>query len=414
MKRLVLTALASFAVTSLGCYVGLLPRPTTESTPTVPLAREVETITPAKRDAVKESPSTREVFAPPAPQNASTDSRVLQGGSASEALGTQLSTIRSRLADLKSAYDARGETEGDLLQATDKLKSLAVLARADCDLILRVARDQKAELPHHKRSYEATAEYYREKGRKYKTKEFQSLNMEFAEKFEKLAEDIPRRRRLTDAFIEQLLELQEFLAETERCLADTKVALSILSIGSKEIKLSGETRQFRQHLETFLSAVDEYQRRFFEMPTPPAEQSQKPPAPEKASPKKDVEPSLDEEKSKPPVTNKKQQNDDTSRFARQEQVATQGSEQNAAIPSSQRWKPVSMIESQNRRSECPPQQVSQYRNVQQTNPTITYYQQYHCNGVVYLVPVNPPPTSYVTSYGPVHYVQPCTQWRVYP
>lgn len=413
MKRFALTALASFAVTSLGCYVGLLPRPTTSSTPSAPLAKVEETRAPAPRDAAAESPTTREVFAPPAPQNASTDSRVLQGGSASEALGTQLSTIRTRLADLKTAYDSRGQTEGDLLQATDKLKSLAVLARADCDLILRVARDQKAELPHHKRSYEATAEYYREKGRKYKTKEFQSLNLELAEKFEKLAEDIPRRRRLTDAFVEQLLELQEFLSETERCLADTKVALSILSIGSKEIKLSGETKQFRQHLETFLSAVDEYQRRFFEMPAPPIEQPQRSTVPEKASPKKDADPGLDEEKSKPPANHNKQ-NDDASRFAKQNQNTTQGVVQQRGTASSEGWKPISMIERETRRSEYPPQQTTQHRSVQQTYPTVTYYQQHHCNGVVYLVPVNPPPPSYVTSYGPVHYVQPCTQWRVYP
>ncbi len=411
MKRIVLTVLACLTVTSLGCYVGLLPRPATAPTPTVADAIVLEPKVPPKRDALKESPKTAEVFAPPSPQNASTDSRVLQGGSASEVLGTQLNTIRTRLADLKTAYDTRGETEGDLLQATDRLKSLAALARADCDLILRVARDQKTELPHHKRSYEATAEYYREKGRKYKTKEFQSLNLEFAEKFEKLAEDIPRRRRLTDAFIEQLMDLQEFLAETERCLADTKVALSILSIGSKEIKLSGETKHFRQHLETFLSAVDEYQRRFFEMPVPSVEQKPNAPATENTVPKKESDPSQEKGEGKPP---KNKNRIDEDRNDPPKQMATNSPVDSQRVPSSGGWKPISMIESQGQRSAYAPQPLSQPQNYVPPSQPVLYYHQYHCNGVVYLVPVNPPSTSYVTSYAPVHHIQPCPQWRAYP
>lgn len=264
MNRLLLSLCVSVTLLTQGCYFGLLPKPTsTAGTSPFPKLPDDSL---KERKAGDQSPIASEVFRAPSLENAGQDSRVIQGSSASDTLGTQLNVIRTRLADLRTAYDSKGTTEADLLQATDKLKSLAILARSDCDLILRVARDQKAELPFHKRSYEATADYYREKAKKYKTKNFQALNIEFADKFERLAEDIPRRRRLTEAFIEQLIEMQDFLAETERCLADTKVALSILSVGSKTIQLNGETVHFRKHLENFLGAVDEYQRRFFEMP----------------------------------------------------------------------------------------------------------------------------------------------------
>ena len=91
-----------------------------------------------------------------------------------------------------------------------------------------------------------------------------------ADEFDRLASDVPRRVSLTTTFIENLVETQEFLSETDRCLGDTKVALAILSSGIEPPVVSKESKVFRERLEQFLGVVDEYQSKLLSPEKPKA------------------------------------------------------------------------------------------------------------------------------------------------
>ncbi len=205
------------------------------------------------------SPTPAEVFVPPAPSESAHDPRVAAAASSTEAIGRSLETIRRRLQDVKVAFETKAETEQDLQAVAAKLKPLIDAAREDCDLVMRTAKDVLVQLPFAASGYEHAAKSYRERAEGYTDQDLKELTIRLADEFARLAEDIPRRTEMTENFIARLLEVQEFLAETDRCLDDTTTALAIFSAGKTAPEVSVEGKVFRKRLEQFIEIVFEYQ-----------------------------------------------------------------------------------------------------------------------------------------------------------
>lgn len=216
--------------------------------------------------------STERVFERPAPTEAADDPRVVSAQAAAERITGLLSAAHGRLTEMRSALGAKAATEADLKTAAETLKSLTTSARADCDGIARAARDLRSELRYAARGYEAAGELYRERARTYREPALRGVTVRMADEFDRLAADVPRRARLTDEFLGRLADIQEFLAEADRCLSDTRAALAILSAGPDPVRVSPESKVFRQQLEVYLGVVSEYQKRFLAPPpaAPPA------------------------------------------------------------------------------------------------------------------------------------------------
>lgn len=238
----------------------------------------------AEGKSASDAPATppAEVFRRPAPHASSDDARVNNAKSTSDSINESLGVIRRRINELRKTYEAKVAAEKDLQKVADQLKLLVTAARGDCDAILRAAEDVRTELRYARGSYQTTADLYRERGQNYRDVNLQGVNFRMADEMDRLANDVPRRVRLTDSFIDQLYETRRFLADTERCLTDTKNALAILSAGPEPVQLSAEARFFRMQLEAFLQVVEEYQQKLFapaakktnekqepSMPTPP-------------------------------------------------------------------------------------------------------------------------------------------------
>jgi hypothetical protein len=220
-----------------------------------------------------------QAFQRPAPSNAGQDPRIVSATAANDSVSRSLAVIHERMVNLKAALAnepvaagdvglAKVATEDDLRRVAEQMQPLLVAARADCDAILRAAQDLKAEIPTARRSYEASAELYRERADRYRDPDHRELMLAWAAEFERQAGEVPRRIRLTDEFIARLEDTREFLAETDRCLKDTAAALAILSAGP-ESPISAGGRSFRRRLEEFLGLVEEYRRTFLGLPPEP-------------------------------------------------------------------------------------------------------------------------------------------------
>lgn len=217
------------------------------------------------------------VFRRPSPASAADQPSVLSAEATVDTVRQSLTVVHNRLASLKSAK-ARVQIEGDLRRIAQQILPLVAAARSDCDAILRAARDLEREFPSARKGYEASAELYRERARKFRDAELRKIEQASADEFDRQAADVPRRLKLTAAFIEQLVETQDFLGEAERCLRDTAAALAILSAGPGMPRVSLEGRAFRRRLEEFVTVVEEYQEGLLG-PTPPADakEGSKPP-----------------------------------------------------------------------------------------------------------------------------------------
>lgn len=225
--------------------------------------------TPATQKA---PPSPKEVFEKPAPTDVTHDPRVITLMHTTDRITAALTAIRARLKDLKAALDTKAATEADLAKAATLLKTLTTQAREDCDAILRTAKDLRTELPLARKGYAATAELYRDRAATVKDETLKAVTLKMAAEFDRLAADSPRRVALTDEFIASLIPMQEFLAEADRCLTDTKTALAILSAGAEPVRVSEEAKVFRRQLEAFTAVLDEYQQKLLGSapPTPAA------------------------------------------------------------------------------------------------------------------------------------------------
>lgn len=234
------------------------------------------------------------VFDPPAPMGAAEDARTIAAQAGNEKLLGALGMVRERVKAIRDSLEQRRAVETDIVKVVEGLRTATMKAREDCDTVLRAARDLRSELKLARRSYEAMAERYRDQARSFRDPRFRDAESGQAEEFERLASDVPRRIRLTDRFIEQVTESQDFLAETDRFLGDTKVALTILSVGPEPYKPSAEAKYVRSQITIFLETMEEYQRKFFEFP-----KGDSPKVPEGPAPKSD-----EGKQSSPPPTPK--------------------------------------------------------------------------------------------------------------
>jgi hypothetical protein len=232
---------------------------------------------PPTHSAPRAPTATESAFARPAPVRVGQDARVIALDTLTARMEAALRAVHARLANLKTALQGFGANESDLQQVIGALRPLAASARDDCDAILRTARDLKVEFRFARAGYTAVSELYRERATLQRAPELRDVTLKMAAEFERLSDEVPRRTKVTERFIEQLVELQDFLAATDRCLSDTGAALSILSAGPEPITVSAESRVFRHQLEQFLAVLDEYQGAFRARPaTPPASASPEP------------------------------------------------------------------------------------------------------------------------------------------
>ncbi len=246
--RTTLLALVTLSVTT-GCN--------TKTTPTEP----------AKSDAAPSPGVTAaDVFKRPAPTEAAHDPRVITLKATTERMTASLTVVRDRLTTMRAALDTKAETESDLNKVASELKTLTVQARDDCDAIMRSTKDLKAELAIAKKGYAHTADLYRDRAETLTDPALKNVQLRMADEFDRLALATPQRIELTDAFLVRLAEVQDFLAQADRCLGDTKTALDILSAGPTPVRVSAEGRAFRRHLETFLAVLDDYQRKLLAPP----------------------------------------------------------------------------------------------------------------------------------------------------
>lgn len=230
---------------------------------------ENTTAEPTKKEPLRQA--VNEALRPPAPTAAPHDARVVTLTATSNQISQLLGTIHKRLTSLKNALDEKQDSEKDLVKVVDLLRPLTIRAREDCDAILRVAKDLKTELAFARRSYEVTAELYRERAETYSDPSLKAVMIKMADELTRVAEDVPRRVLLTEAFIAQLLEMQTFLASADRCLGDTRAALAILSAGPDRVSISADGRLFREQLEVFLGVVEAYQQKMLRpVPKQPA------------------------------------------------------------------------------------------------------------------------------------------------
>jgi len=265
MKRpircMVLSALAMLLLAAPGCVK-------TEGTQPAGSPAEAQDAA-ASKDA--SSPTPEEAFRPPAGTAAGDDPRVAAAQSASDAIAESLEVIQQRLTDLKEAYETKADTEQDLRDAAERMKPLLASARSDCDAVMRAAKDVRFQLFYAGAGFANAAVSYRQRAEGYADPELKKVTLELAEQFDRHAADVPRRMELTDSFIAELVEVQQFLAETDRCLRDTATALSIFSAGNdEEPKASFGGRVFRRRLEQFIAIVFEYQEKLSKRPPPVA------------------------------------------------------------------------------------------------------------------------------------------------
>lgn len=265
MKRpircMVLSALAMLLLAAPGCVK-------TEGTQPAESPAEAQDATASGGAS---SPTPEEAFRPPAGTAAGDDPRVAAAQSASDAIAESLEVIQQRLTDLKEAYETKADTEQDLRAAAERMKPLLASARSDCDAVMRAAKDVRFQLFYAGAGFANAAVSYRQRAEGYADPELKKVTLELAEQFDRHAADVPRRMELTDSFIAELVEVQQFLAETDRCLRDTATALSIFSAGNDEKpKASFGGRVFRRRLEQFIAIVFEYQEKLSKRPPPVA------------------------------------------------------------------------------------------------------------------------------------------------
>ncbi|MBI1213771.1 MAG: hypothetical protein GC190_20110 [Alphaproteobacteria bacterium] len=185
-----------------------------------------------------------------------------------EAIGKSLETIRKRLQDLRVAFETKADTEKDLRAVAEMLKPLIHAARDDCDMVIRAAKDVRAQLPFTLAGYQTAAASYRQRADGFSDPNLKAVSLWFAGEFDRQAADVPRRTKLTETFIVRLEEVQTFLAETDRCLGDTAMALSIFAAGNGAPETSFAGKVFRKRLEQFIAVVFEYQETLLDKPEP--------------------------------------------------------------------------------------------------------------------------------------------------
>jgi hypothetical protein len=183
---------------------------------------------------VPAAPSPKEAFRSPAPGGAGDDPRVAAAAAASDAIARTLGSIEDRLKVLRKSYDETAGAERDLKSVAERMIPLLSAAREDCDAILRAAKDLQVQLPFAAVGYTTAAISYRQRAEAYTDPDFKKITVEMAERFERHAADAPKRVAGLGLFVKELERVQEFLAETDRCLRDVAVAMSIFSAGGRE------------------------------------------------------------------------------------------------------------------------------------------------------------------------------------
>jgi hypothetical protein len=251
-----------------------------------------------EQNAANKSPEqvTPEALRPPAPTGAADDPRTLAAQGSTDAVLRSIRTIRTRLGALREDYKAKAASAKDLKVTAEGMGPLLAAARSDCDLFLRLARDIQHEFRYAASGYTSAARLYRERGRAYRDPELVAVNESLAANFDALARDVPRRARLTDELIERLIETQDFLAETDRCLRDSAAAFAALAAGPEPVTASPASRAFKAQFETFLAVVEDYLGSL--LTSLPAKPPAPPPAVEPATPKA-VEPTAEPGETRP-------------------------------------------------------------------------------------------------------------------
>jgi hypothetical protein len=233
------------------------------------------------KEGEKAPPSAADVFQKPTPTEAAHDPRVMTLKATTDRITAALTTVRDRLKDMKTALETKSESETDLLKVAGDLKTLTGQAREDCDAIIRTAKDLREALLDAPRGYAVAAELYRGRAARLTDPTFRDVNLRMADEFDRLAAVTPQRVELTDRFIVQLADVQEFLAQADRCLGDTKTALEILTAGPSPVTVTAGSKAFRRHLEQFLALIEEYQQKL--LAPPPVQPQQPKPKPESKS-----------------------------------------------------------------------------------------------------------------------------------
>ncbi len=204
----------------------------------------------------------------PIPEGARDDPRVAGSDSMGDAIAHSLAVIHKRLGDLQAAYLERARIEGDLKEVAENMRPMIESARAHCDAIRRAAKDLKVQLPIAQAGYASAASSYRQRAEAYRDQALKEMNINFANQFDVLAADTPRRLELTDKFLAQLDDAQAFLAETSRCLRDAETAFTILSGGGKMPKVPPDLKAFSRRLDEFIGVVLEYEDKLLDKPRP--------------------------------------------------------------------------------------------------------------------------------------------------
>lgn len=226
-------------------------------------------------DALKAAAADpRNVFAKPAPTNATQDPAVIAALESTRSIERMLSVIHERFKSINDSYEKRASTNKDLKTVSEEMKPLVKAARTDVANVMQSAQDLIAELPHTKLSLESAALLFRQRAITYRDPELRKVTESMADELERLEQDVPRRMRLTADFILQLTDLHSFLAETDRCLHDTAAAMSILSAGADQPKASTQGVAFRIRIKQYMAAMDEYRKKLTEIPPAQSEEQE--------------------------------------------------------------------------------------------------------------------------------------------
>ncbi len=215
---------------------------------------------------VEAASTATEAFKKPNPGSVADDPRMIQAKNATDTVTRSLTLIRERLTSLRKSYDDKVATEKDLKSIVQRLLPLSRAAREDCDTIKRAVIDLRLEMHYAQSGYRSAAALYRERAQSYSDPEPRAITLTMAEEFDRLAADVPRRRIVLNEFNWKLSETGEFLADTERCLRETEVALTILTAGPDPVTISAQSKAFRKQLEEFIAVLEEYQQKLLGRP----------------------------------------------------------------------------------------------------------------------------------------------------
>lgn len=206
-------------------------------------------------------------------------------------ISSSLDDIKARMSSNKLTADEKVFSEKNAIKAIDLLLPLASAAREDIDATIRLVEDVAFELAFADKNYRDLADLFRARSVKTKDDQMRSFVERVAEWLDGIADDVPRRLKLTEDLLKDLKALRAIVAESARTLKDLKLAFELQPPTSPDaLKLSPEGRSFYQGCADFLKVMEQFQSAFFAGPylgteeKKPAQKESRTPAPPKPLP----------------------------------------------------------------------------------------------------------------------------------